>query len=368
MNKYFERIWQALSATDTPDIATDVANALPRTLPVIWLLGKTGAGKSSLVRCLTNVDEAELGNGFSPCTRTTRAFDFPADHPLMRFLDTRGLGEASYDPSEDLQVCRDRSHVVIAVARVDDPVQGEVADALAAIRQQAPQSRIIVVHNGADLIPDPDQRFRASSQTQQQFEAATGSTLPSVETALPTSALGLDAPGVRKLISLLDEIMPEVVLLLMQEDLRDAERHSYANVRSRIFWYATAAGTTDVAPVVGALAVPSIQAAMLRMLGSSYDVEWTRVRISEFAMALGMGIAGRFGGSYFARQLGKLVPGYGQTIGAATAGTISFATTFALGRAAAYYLHTVQHGKAVSRNNLRALYKDALRHARYDKN
>jgi uncharacterized protein (DUF697 family) len=285
----------------------------------------------------------------------------------MRFLDTRGLGEATYDPAEDLQVCRDRSHVVMVVARIDDPVQGEITDALAAIHKQAPNSRIIVVHNGADLVPDAQQRFRAISQTQNLFEEATGTKLPSIETALPASALGLDAPGIRELITLLDEIMPEVVLLLMREDLRDAERQSYANVRSRIFWYATAAGTTDVAPVVGAVAVPSIQAAMLRMLANTYGVEWTKARISEFAMALGMGIAGRFGGSYVARQLGKLVPGYGQTVGAAAAGTMSFAATFALGRAAAYYLHRVQHGKTVSRAELRALYKDALRHARYDK-
>ena len=71
-------------------------------LPVVWLLGKTGAGKSSLVRALTEQTEAEIGNGFQPCTRSARSYDFPPDQPLVRFLDTRGLGEAGYDPAEDL--------------------------------------------------------------------------------------------------------------------------------------------------------------------------------------------------------------------------------------------------------------------------
>lgn len=364
MNRYFERIWQALS--DSRDAArgdTFPASA-PQTLPVIWLLGKTGAGKSSLVRCLTGVDAAELGNGFEACTRTAVVFAFPPEMPLMQFLDTRGLGEAGYDPREDLQECRDRSHVVLAVARVDDPVQGEVAAALERIHALAPATRILVIHNGGDLVPDAQQYFRARSQTQQLFEQAVGKPLASVDTTLRPEALSLEAPGIGELVDRLDGIIPEIALLLMQEELRSVEQQVYAGVRGRTIWYASAAGTADVAPVIGAVAVPAIQAAMLRALGASYGVEWTRERFGNFAVALGIGIAGRFGGSYLARQLAKLVPVYGQTLGAATAGAMSFATTFALGRAAAYYLHGIQQGKTVRRAEVRALYRDALRRAR----
>lgn len=366
MNKYIERLWHALASEDDRKAAEDELGKI-RTLPVIWLLGKTGAGKSSLIRSLTGIDDAELGNGFAPCTRTAQNFDYPQDLPLMRFLDTRGLGEVDYDPEEDLQVCLEASHAVLAVARLNDPVQGEVRDALAAIVKKAPESRIIVVHNGADQVKDPQQRFRSRAQTQEVFEKAAHQKLPSVETALPPDQLQLESPGICDLIHLLDEIMPEVALLLAEEDLRDGERKKYAQVRSTIIWYASAAGTTDLAPVLGAVTVPSIQAAMLKVLGKNYGVDWTKSRISEFGLALGMGIAGRFGGSYLARQLGKLVPGYGQTVGAVAAGTISFATTFALGRTAAYYLHRIQHGKQINNKDIRALYKDALRRARHDR-
>jgi len=72
--------------------------------PVFWLLGKTQAGKSSLIRALTGNTAAEIGNGFQPCTKLSQFYDFPSgSHPIIRFLDTRGLGELAYDPKEDLQ-------------------------------------------------------------------------------------------------------------------------------------------------------------------------------------------------------------------------------------------------------------------------
>ena len=43
--------------------------------------------------------EQEIGNGFVPCTRTADAFDFPEGDPVLRFLDTRGLGESGYRPT-----------------------------------------------------------------------------------------------------------------------------------------------------------------------------------------------------------------------------------------------------------------------------
>src|SRR5579871_2123018 len=57
--------------------------------PVLWLFGKTQTGKSSLVRYLTGALDAEIGEGFRPCTRHSRQFDFPtSETPLLRFLDT----------------------------------------------------------------------------------------------------------------------------------------------------------------------------------------------------------------------------------------------------------------------------------------
>lgn len=332
-----------------------------RPLPVVWLLGKTGAGKSSLVRALTGLTEAEIGNGYAPCTRFATRFDLPPGAPVLRFLDTRGLGEAGYDPSEDLAAARAASHLILAVARLDDPVQGEVAAALAAVRRADPGVRVLVAHSGADLVADPDERARARAATQARFERAMGRALPCVELTLAPAAPETPPPGLEQLAALLGEAMPEVALLLAREGHMAAEPARWAAHRAEVLRFAGAAGAADVAPLVGGVAVASLQVAMLRRLASRYEVEWSSARLAEFVAALGSGIALGFGASFGLRQAVKLIPVVGQTAGAAASGALSFAATYALGRAAAYYLHAAARDEAVSAEALRALYEDALR-------
>jgi len=363
-----ERLWQNLPLPGAgkdaaePELEAALAN---RPLPVLWLLGKTGAGKSTLVRALTGLPEVVVGNGFAPCTRASVQFDFPQDRPLMRFLDTRGLGEAGYDPAEDLAECRKAAHMILVVARLDDPVQGEVADVLATLRRRQGEVRAVVVHTGADLVEDAQARFRARSHTQALFDRAAGRELPAVELALP-AADPVPPEAAAPLIPLLEAMLPDVALALAREDYRAGEPARWAANRAEVLWYAGAAGAADVAPVVGAVAVPGLQAAMLRGLAARYGVEWTRPRIYEFAAALGAGAALRFGASYGLRQLAKLIPVFGQTAGAAAAGTISFAATYALGRAAAAYLYGISEGKALAAHQIRELYQGALAQGRHD--
>ena len=127
---------------------------LEPAVPVIWLLGKTGAGKTSLVRALTG--EGEIGDGFAPGTRGAAIHDFPADVPAVRFLDTRGLGEAGHDASADIASAQGMAQAILAVMRLDDPVQGPVAEILRKTRLP-----VLLVHTGADLVPDPGAQLRA---------------------------------------------------------------------------------------------------------------------------------------------------------------------------------------------------------------
>ena len=60
------------------------------TALVVWLLGKTGAGKTAIIAALTGDARAEVGLGFEPCTPTAGFYDVPSEAPLLRFLDTRG--------------------------------------------------------------------------------------------------------------------------------------------------------------------------------------------------------------------------------------------------------------------------------------
>jgi predicted GTPase len=112
--------------------------------PVLWLLGKTQSGKTSIIRSLTGSPDAEIGAGFKSCTRTARFYDFPASAPLVRFLDTRGLGEVAYDPTEDVRFFESQAHLIIAVAKVMDIMQVDLFKVLQDVRKRHPDWPVII--------------------------------------------------------------------------------------------------------------------------------------------------------------------------------------------------------------------------------
>src|SRR5438552_11545889 len=90
-------------------------------VPVFWLIGKTQTGKTSIIKYLTGAEDAEIGQGFKPCTRFSRQYQFPTvEAPLLTFLDTRGMDEPGYDPEEDLATFAGMAHVVILTVKVLD--------------------------------------------------------------------------------------------------------------------------------------------------------------------------------------------------------------------------------------------------------
>src|SRR5262247_3243533 len=123
--------------------------------PVIWLLGKTQAGKTSIVAALTGEGREDIGNGFQPATRTARKYAWPPDRPLLRFLDTRGLADvADYDPAEDIAFAEGQSHLVLVVLRAEDMNAAPVLGPLRAARQRHPDWPVIVAQTRLhDLYP-----------------------------------------------------------------------------------------------------------------------------------------------------------------------------------------------------------------------
>src|SRR5262245_61321057 len=136
-------LWPAASADQVAQ--EEIAARALEFAPVVWLLGKVQSGKTSLIRVLTGCSAAEIGDGFRACTKTSRIFDFPEEAPLVRFLDTRGLGEAGYDPSEDLAFSEVQSHLVVVTMRALDAQQEQVVDVVRQIRRRHPAWPILVV-------------------------------------------------------------------------------------------------------------------------------------------------------------------------------------------------------------------------------
>lgn len=114
--------------------------------PVLWLYGKTQSGKTSVVRFLTGAEDAEIGSGFRPCTRTSRKYPFPTpDAPVFTFLDTRGVDEPGYDPAEDLAAFDAEAHLLLVTCRITDFATGRVRETLKTIRDANPRRPVLLV-------------------------------------------------------------------------------------------------------------------------------------------------------------------------------------------------------------------------------
>ena len=122
----------------------ELAEQARKFAPVLWLVGKVQSGKTSIIQHLTGAPRAVIGKGFRACTRDMNFYDFPADMPVLRFLDMRGLGEAGYDPAADVSEGLAQAHMVLAVMRASDADQGAVLDVLHEARRQKPKLPILV--------------------------------------------------------------------------------------------------------------------------------------------------------------------------------------------------------------------------------
>ncbi len=341
------------------EAASDSPTASDRSIPVLWLLGKTGAGKSSLVQAMIGKNAAEIGNGFAPCTRTADAYDYPEGDPVLRFLDTRGLGEAGYRPDADLASNGDASQMILVLSRLDDPVQGNVAEALAKVVRKKPDLPVVVLHTAAEKVPDPAERRRIRSANQSLFENAAKRDFPWLE-------LALSAPSKADLSELkhaLASTLPSVALLMDRRKANDAEEAAFLAHRGTILRYAGMATASGALPVVGAATAPALQLALVTALANSNGLPWDRDRLIAFVSALGTGVVGGALIGILGRSLAGLIPIVGQTAVPVLTAGYGFASTYAVGRAAAYWMYHTKAGRTVNEQALRDRYLAAFSHA-----
>ena len=362
--------------------ATLAAARQRQPLPVIWLLGKTQAGKTAIVQALTGSPLAEIGTGFRPCTRTARFYDYPEDAPVVRFLDTRGLGERAYDPDEDIQYCESQAHLVLGVMKAMDLEQEAVTRVLRQVRGRHPTWPVVIAQTGLNegyppgqghVLPYPfDQddwpsRIPADLGRALVAQRATLGTLPGsgpsrwvpIDLTLPEDGLEPTDYGLAALWAAIGAVTAD--------DLRarlgaDADVHDLfaRTAHPHIVGHALAAAAVGALPAVGLAGVPAIQAKLLHSLAAIYQVPWNGRQIAEFLGFLGTGIGIAYLARLLGRELFKLVPYLGQSLGAVYAATASGAVTFALGKAACYYLRAVRLGERIDATTLRAIYTHAL--------
>jgi uncharacterized protein (DUF697 family)/predicted GTPase len=366
------RVWSTLKRIirkddgPPPDLDATLAELRQKTpAPVFWLLGKTQSGKTSIIRYLTGADDAVIGSGFRPCTKTSRQYQFPsAEAPLMTFLDTRGVDEPGYDPAEDIAAFDPAAHVVVVTAKATDFAQGNIRAALEPIRRAGPSRPVVLcVTCLNEAIPRqphpphgawPEPLRRSIDEHKRAFEGLVDVCVP-IDLTRPEDGFPDPNYGGEQLKQTLLDVLPgayrQTLLRLKDatEVLKDVHLRHAVPV---IVGYASMAASAGAVPIpfVDLFLLPGIQSRMVHHLAKLYGQPMSAERFKEIAASLGIGILAR----QAVRELMKVIPYVGSVAGAA----VAWASTYALGRAFCFYYQAVCEGHVPDAQALRKFYHE----------
>lgn len=382
-------IWKkpALSPTELDEAEQAVAKLRDR-LPVLTfrLVGKTQSGKTSIIHALTGRSREEIGDGFRPCTKTTRVYRFPSDEQyFVQFVDTPGLGDVEHtdswvEPSGDRQL-EDRCDCWVAVMKAMDPGQEAVRRAVAEARACEPNRPLVVVqtclHEGypwrepRHILPYP---FRGESfpatvpsdlaralQLQRSWFSGSHVRFAAVDFTLPEDGFEPVLYGLEALWDAIEEALPwglREAIVGNPELYRDFADVRFRKAHPIVVWYALAAGTAAAVPVPLAdlPAVIAVPLLMTKRLAAIYEQPWNSERVLEIMGALGF----RFATRYLARQLTRWIP----FVGSVASAGFAAGATYALGAAMCRYYGDLRRGAAPDPKVLRRLYQAELKQSR----
>lgn len=364
-----------------PDLDATLTELRAKTpAPVFWLLGKTQSGKSSITRYLTGADDAVVGSGFRPCTRTSRQYQFPSpEAPLLSFLDTRGVDEPGYDPAEDLAAFDPVAHVIVVTAKATDFAQGNIRRALEPIRKADPSRPVVLcvtclneaiprqthpqpypfaglADEPKAVIPEtvPEPLRRSIDEHRRAFAGLFDACVP-IDLTRPEDGFADPSYGGDHLKRVLTGVLPGAyrqTLLRLKEatdTLKDVHLRHAVPV---IMGYSSMAATAGAVPVpfLDLFIIPGIQSRMVTHLARLYGQPMSADRFKEVAASVGIGLMAR----QAVRELVKFIPYVGSVVGAG----VAWASTYALGRAFCYYYQAVCEGHVPDAHALRKYYHD----------
>lgn len=408
MVSFFDR-WRRVTTPPSESQYQQELERLRRSAPVprVWLFGKTGSGKSSLVRSLTGAHEATIGQGFRPETQFSRRYKFPnEEETLVEFIDTRGLGEAHYDPSADIERFNDATELMIVTVKVTDRALAGIVEPLRQIRRQCPERPVLLVltclHEaiaGDDISQGEDPFSNSRSSSSSNSSSSSSSKLDTNAGVVPSSEprVGID-PRLQAAITsrqedlkgLFDQVVPvditrpedgfadpdfggqrlrASILELLPAAYRhglltlsdpSVQGHSYRQQQAR--WQILA--SSGLAASAGAVPIPWMDIPVVIGLQYHMAVKLARIYEQPFHASHWAAISGAASGRV-AMQLAmrgalKFIPWVGMVAGAAS----SFAYTYALGMSIDWYYADLCGGRVPDQQQLQQVFSSQLEQGR----
>lgn len=380
---FFSRFRQSgrLSQAALDKKRDELARKIPT--PTFWLFGKTGSGKSSVVKLLTGATDIQIGNGFRPTTKQTDLYEFPdPETPIMRFLDTRGLGEPGYTAGEDIGQFTAQAHAIIVTQRLLDFAAECIIEPLKVIRKSSPDRPILLaltcLHQaypqaqhppypfGSELLPvGLDESVRRAIAGQQTVFGGMVDAIVPIDLTQPEDGFVPPDYGGRQLVDTLIDVLPSAYrtsLRSMTEllaDLKDLHQRAAMPYVHGTASLAAAAALTPI-PWIDIPVVAGLQTRMVYAIARVYHQQGAAKQLLELLTAAGIGFAARMG----VRELTKIIPYVGTIAGGVLGAALGYSYTFALGKVCCWYYGALLAGHEPTKSEISKVFHQNWKEAK----
>lgn len=373
--------WFTVSEAEVTEILERVRAELPTT--EVILVGKPQAGKSSIVRGLTGVSDAIIGEGFRPHTQHTERYPYPSPElPLVIFTDTVGLGDIQENTpliieelQDNLEASKDyRARIIILTVKINDFATDTLRQTAQALRKNNPEIPILLavtclhevyppnLENHPDYPPNLETIERPFQAIKEIFSGLFDRAVL-IDFTLEEDGYTPVFYGLESLRDRLAELLPEAeakaIYQLLDTTIGDQLGNLYRDVGRRyILAFSIIAGTVAAVPLPFATmpVLTTLQVSLVGVLGKLYG------QTVSFSQAGGIvsAIAGGFFAQLIGRELVKFIPVFGSAIAASWAA----AYTWALGEGACVYFGDLMGGKKPDPQQIQKVMETAFNEAK----
>ncbi len=372
--------WFSVSDEQVAEILATVQAKLPTTEAL--LIGKPQAGKSSIVRGLTGVSEAIIGQGFRPHTQHTERYAYPSEElPLLIFTDTVGLGDGDRDTQTIIEELEtelqhkhgDRARILILTVKINDFATNTLKQIAQELRQQYADIPCLLavtclhevypahVEDHPVYPPDYAEVTRAFTAIKSAFEGLCDRAVL-IDFTLEADAYNPVFYGLETFRDNLADLLPEAesraIYQLLDENASEKLGNLYRDAARRyILAFSTIAATLAAVPLPFATmpVLTALQVSLVGLLGKLYGQTLTPSQAGGIVSA----IAGGFLAQAVGRELIKFIPGFGSVIAASWAA----AYTWSLGEGACVYFGDLMGGKKPDSQQIQAVMQEAFKSA-----